>query len=158
GWRTDTCDRPPRRGRSSMSIVSEKPAKRSGLGETVKIVVEALLLAVLFRTLLFQPFYIESGSMKDTLLIGDYLFVAKFAYGYSKYSLPFSPSIFDGRFLGQEPTRGDIVLFKLPSDNSTDYIKRLVGMPGDRIQVKHSVLYINDVAVPREMTGTYTDP
>src|SRR6202008_3017544 len=135
--RTETCQRRATRRTEAMSVVSEKPAKRSGIGETVKMVVEALLLAVLFRTLLFQPFYIESGSMKDTLLIGDYLFVSKFAYGYSKYSLPFSLPVFDGRLFGQEPHRGDIVLFKLPSDNSTDYIKRLVGLPGDRIQVKH---------------------
>jgi signal peptidase I len=141
-----------------MSVATERPAKRSGIGETVKVVVEALLLAILFRTFLFQPFYIESGSMKDTLLIGDYLFVAKFAYGYSQYSLPFSLHLFDGRIFAREPQRGDIVLFKLPSDNSTDYIKRLVGFPGDRIQVKHSILYINDVAVPRVADGTYTDP
>jgi signal peptidase I len=96
--------------------------------------------------------------MKDTLLIGDYLFVSKFAYGYSQYSLPFSLHLFDGRVFARQPQRGDIVLFKLPSDNSTDYIKRLVGLPGDRIQVKHSILYINDVAVPREATGMFTDP
>jgi signal peptidase I len=141
-----------------MSVASEKPAKRSGIGETIKIVVQALILAVLFRTFLFQPFYIESGSMKDTLLIGDYLFVSKFAYGYSRHSLPFSPPLFEGRLFGREPQRGDIVLFKLPSDNETDYIKRLVGLPGDRIQVLHSVLYINDQPVPREELGTYTDP
>jgi signal peptidase I len=141
-----------------MSIASEKPAKRSGIGETIKIVVQALILAILFRTFLFQPFYIESGSMKDTLLIGDYLFVSKFAYGYSRHSLPFSPPLFEGRLFGREPQPGDIVLFKLPSDNETDYIKRLVGMPGDRIQVRHSVLYINDQPVPRTELGTYTDP
>jgi signal peptidase I len=146
-----------------MTIASEKPApptpaKRSGLGETVKIVVQALVLAVIFRTFLFQPFYIESGSMKDTLLIGDYLFVAKFAYGYSRYSLPVTLPLPEGRVFAQEPHRGDIVLFKLPSDNSTDYIKRLVGLPGDTIQVRHSILYINDVAVPRIDLGKFTDP
>jgi signal peptidase I len=141
-----------------MSVAIDKPARKSGIGETVKIVVQALVLAVLFRTFLFQPFYIESGSMKDTLLIGDYLFVAKYAYGFSRFSLPFSPAIFSGRILGQQPGRGDIVLFKLPSDNATDYIKRLIGLPGDRIQVKHSVLYLNDVAVPRVEAGTWTDP
>jgi signal peptidase I len=141
-----------------MSIATDRPAKRGGLVETIKVVVEALLLALLFRTFLFQPFYIESGSMKDTLLIGDYLFVSKFAYGYSKFSLPFSLPLFDGRLLAREPQRGDIILFKLPSDNSTDYIKRLVGLPGDHIQVKHSILYINDQPVPRKELGTYTDP
>ncbi len=146
-----------------MSLASEKPApptpaKRSGLGEAIKVIIQAVILAVLFRTFLFQPFYIESGSMKDTLLIGDYLFVSKFGYGYSRYSLPFSLPLPEGRLFGQQPTRGDIVLFKLPSDNSTDYIKRLVGLPGDKIQVRHSVLYINDIAVPRTEAGTYTDP
>src|SRR3954447_15222717 len=141
-----------------MSIATDRPAKRGGLGETLKVVVQALILAILFRTFLFQPFYIESGSMKDTLLIGDYLFVSKFAYGYSQYSLPFSLHLFDGRVFARQPQRGDIVLFKLPSDNSTDYIKRLVGLPGDRIQVRHSILYINDVAVPRAADGTYADP
>jgi signal peptidase I len=141
-----------------MTMASEKPAKRGSFGDTIKVVVQALVLAILFRTFLFQPFYIESGSMKDTLLIGDYLFVSKFAYGYSRYSLPFSPPLFDGRVFGQEPKLGDIVLFKLPSDDSTDYIKRLVGLPGDRIQVRHSILYINDQPVPRTEAGTYTDP
>jgi signal peptidase I len=141
-----------------MSIADDKPARRSGIFETVKVILQALILAILFRTFLFQPFYIESGSMKDTLLIGDYLFVSKFAYGYSKHSLPFSLPLLDGRIFGQEPSRGDIVLFKLPSDGETDYIKRLVGLPGDRIQIRHSVLYINDEPVPRAEVGTYTDP
>jgi signal peptidase I len=141
-----------------MSIASEKPMRRSGFGETIRIVIVALVLAMLFRTFLFQPFYIESGSMKDTLLIGDYLFVSKFGYGFSRYSLPFSLHLFDGRILARQPRPGDIVLFKLPSDNTTDYIKRLVGLPGDTIQVKHSVLYINDQPVPRTKLGTYTDP
>ncbi len=141
-----------------MSVATEKPAKTGGgLGETVKIIIQALILAVIVRTFLFQPFNIPSGSMKDTLLIGDYVFVAKYSYGYSRFSLPFSPHIFDGRIFGSEPTRGDIVVFKLPSDNNTDYIKRVVGLPGDRIQVKHSVLYINDVAVPRVENGKITD-
>jgi signal peptidase I len=137
--------------------VTEKPAKSGGFGETVKIVIQALLLALLVRTFLFQPFNIPSGSMKDTLLVGDYLFVSKYAYGYSRFSLPFSPHIFDGRIFGTEPTRGDIVVFKLPSDESTDYIKRVIGLPGDRIQVKHSILYINDVAVPRIEVGKIDD-
>src|SRR5215211_1249610 len=127
-----------------MSVATEKTrAKAGGLGETVKIVIQALLLALIVRTLLFQPFNIPSGSMKDTLLVGDYLFVSKYAYGYSRFSLPFGPPIFDGRVWSAMPERGDIVVFKLPRDDSTDYIKRVVGLPGDRIQVIDGVLHIN---------------
>jgi signal peptidase I len=105
------------------------------------------------RTLLFQPFNIPSGSMEDTLRIGDYLFVSKYAYGYSRFSLPFGPHLFDGRIWSAPPKRGDIVVFKLPRDDKTDYIKRVIGLPGDKIQVQHSILYINGQAVPREKIG-----
>jgi signal peptidase I len=135
-----------------MSVASEKQAN-GGLGETVKIIVEALVLALLVRTLLFQPFNIPSGSMEDTLRIGDYLFVSKYAYGYSRFSLPFGPHLFDGRIWSAPPKRGDIVVFKLPRDDKTDYIKRVIGLPGDKIQVQHSILYINGQAVPREKIG-----
>lgn len=135
-----------------MSVASEKQAN-GGLGETVKIIVEALVLALLVRTLLFQPFNIPSGSMEDTLRIGDYLFVSKYAYGYSRFSLPFGPHLFDGRIWSASPKRGDIVVFKLPRDDKTDYIKRVIGLPGDKIQVQHSILYINGQAVPREKIG-----
>src|SRR5262249_47532792 len=91
-----------------------------------------------------------SGSMKDTLLIGDYLFVSKYSYGYSRFSIPFSPNLFSGRIFGSEPTRGDVVVFKLPKDNDTDYIKRVIGMPGDKIQMIDGVLNINGVPVKRE--------
>jgi signal peptidase I len=141
-----------------MTVATEKPAKKGGFGDTLKIVVQALILALIVRTFLFQPFNIPSGSMKDTLFIGDYVFVSKYAYGYSRHSLPFSPNLFDGRVFGSEPQRGDIVVFKLPSDNATDYIKRVIGLPGDRIQVRHSVLYINDQAVPRDEVRKVTDP
>ncbi len=141
-----------------MSVATEKQAKSGGLGETVKIVIQALILALLVRTFLFQPFNIPSGSMKDTLLIGDYLFVSKYAYGYSRFSLPFGLHLFDGRVWSAPPKRGDVVVFKLPRDDTTDYIKRVIGLPGDRIQVTHSVLYINGKAVPRKEVGTYTDP
>ena len=108
------------------------------------------------RTFLFQPFNIPSGSMEHTLLIGDYLFVSKYAYGYSRFSLPFGPHLFDGRIWSAPPKRGDIVVFKLPRDDTTDYIKRVIGLPGDRIQVQHCVLYINGTAVPREKIGPVT--
>jgi signal peptidase I len=139
-----------------MSMASAKPrAKGGGLGETVKIVIQALILALLVRTFLFQPFNIPSGSMKDTLLVGDYLFVSKYAYGYSRFSLPFGFHLFDGRIFGSLPKRGDIVVFKLPRDESTDYIKRVIGLPGDKIQMINAVLYINGKAVPRVPDGFY---
>ncbi len=126
-----------------------------GLWETVKVIVQALLIAVLVRTVLFQPFNIPSGSLIPTLLIGDYLFVSKYSYGYSKHSIPFSPPLFSGRIFGSEPKRGDIAVFKLPKDNSTDYIKRVVGLPGDKIQVIGGVLHINGKAVQRERVEDY---
>ena len=135
-----------------MSVASEKKAE-GGLGETVKIIIQALLLALVVRTFLFQPFNIPSGSMENTLLIGDYLFVSKYSYGYSRFSLPFGPHLFDGRIWSSPPKRGDIVVFKLPRDNSTDYIKRVIGLPGDKIQVQHSILYINGKPVPRQEIG-----
>ena len=103
-----------------------------GLGETIKVILQALLIALVVRTLLFQPFNIPSGSLIPTLLIGDYLFVSKYSYGYSKFSMPFAPDLFSGRILSSDPKRGDIAVFKLPSDGSTDYIKRVIGLPGAR--------------------------
>jgi signal peptidase I len=123
--------------------------KEGGIGETIKVIVEALLIALVVRTFLFQPFNIPSGSMIPTLLIGDYLFVSKYAYGYSKHSFPFSPDLFTGRILGSPPKRGDVVVFKLPRDGQTDYIKRVIGLPGDKIQMKEGRLYINGELVLR---------
>ena len=143
-----------------MSVASSEKSrekKGSGLGETVKIVIQALLLALIVRTFLFQPFNIPSGSMKSTLLVGDYLFVSKYAYGFSRYSLPFGPNLFEGRIWAAEPERGDVVVFKLPRDNSTDYIKRVVGLPGDQIQVRGGVLYINGSPVEREKVDQWVD-
>ncbi|MGV1917434.1 signal peptidase I [uncultured Agrobacterium sp.] len=138
-----------------MSEKAEK--KQSALWENVKVIVQALLLAMVIRTVLFQPFTIPSGSMMPTLLVGDYLFVNKFSYGYSKYSLPFSPNLFSGRILEfSEPKRGDVVVFRLPPNPEVDYIKRLVGLPGDRIQVTNGVLYINGNPVPKEPDGVFT--
>lgn len=140
-------------------VVTGKKSDQSGsLGETVKVVIQALVLALVVRTLLFQPFNIPSGSMKETLLVGDYLFVSKFSYGFSRYSLPFGeylPSF--GRVLFQQPQRGDIIVFKKTSDPSVDYIKRLIGLPGDKVQMKGGVLYINGTAVPKEPDGIFID-
>lgn len=130
--------------------------KSDGIGETLKTIVYALLIAGVIRTLFFQPFWIPSGSMKSTLLIGDFLFVNKMAYGYSKHSCPFSICPFSGRILASEPVRGDIVVFKHPV-TQVDYIKRLVGLPGDRVQMKAGQLYLNDKAVPLERVGTFSE-
>jgi signal peptidase I len=121
-----------------------------GFLETLRVIAHALIIAVVIRTVLFQPFSIPSGSMKETLLVGDYLFVSKYSYGYSKYSIPFSPALFSGRIMGSEPERGDIAVFKLPTDNATDYIKRVIGLPGDTIQMTGGVLHINGKPVPKE--------
>jgi signal peptidase I len=107
------------------------------------------------RVFLFQPFNIPSGSMIPTLLVGDYLFVAKYSYGYSRYSFPFGPNLFSGRVWSAEPDRGDVVVFKLPRDNETDYIKRVIGLPGDEIQMIHGVLHINGQAVKKEETEDF---
>src|SRR5687767_40535 len=132
-----------------MSVTSGAKSE-SGIGETIRVVIHALIIALVIRTFLFQPFNIPSGSMKATLLVGDYLFVSKFSYGYSYYSIPFSPPLFSGRIFGSDPERGDIVVFRLPKEDSTDYIKRVIGLPGDRIQMRDGVLQINGSAVPRE--------
>ncbi|MEX3008148.1 signal peptidase I [Hoeflea sp. TYP-13] len=137
--------------------MSEKVEKKeSAFGETLKVIVQALLLALVIRSVLFQPFSIPSGSMMPTLLVGDYLFVSKYAYGYSRYSFPFSPNLFSGRIWGSEPERGDIVVFRFPRDPKIDYIKRVVGLPGDRIQMINSVLHINGTPVKREKVGTFS--
>src|SRR6202049_2592577 len=120
--------------------------------ETIKTFVYAIVIAIIIRTVLYEPFNIPSASMEPTLLIGDYLFVSKFSYGYSRYSLPFGLPLMSGRLFFREPERGDVIVFKLPRDQSTDYIKRLIGLPGDRIQMKHGILYINDMPVKRERT------
>jgi signal peptidase I len=132
-----------------------QPRKSEGSVEFFKTVGLALLITIIFRTFLFEPFSIPSGSMIPTLLVGDYLFVSKFAYGYSRYSFPFGLAIFSGRVLYDEPKQGDVVVFKLPADNATDYIKRVVGLPGDRIQMTSGQLYINEKLVKREKVGEY---
>ena len=112
--------------------------------ENLKTIFYALFIAIIIRSLFIQPFYIPSSSMEPSLLIGDRLFVTKYSYGYSKHSFPFSPPIFQGRFFSKTPMTGDVVVFKTPSDNRTDYIKRLIGLPGDKIQFIEGDLYINN--------------
>src|SRR5205807_577015 len=127
-----------------MTVIPGAKRREGGIAETARVIFHALIIALVIRTFLFQPFNIPSGSMKATLLVGDYLFVSKFSYGYSHYSLPLSPELFSGRIWASEPNRGDIVVFRLPKDDSTDYIKRVIGLPGDRIQMIDGVLHIND--------------
>lgn len=143
---------------SSEANVKAKDAESGGFWDTLRVIIHALLLAVLIRIFLYQPFNIPSGSMIPTLLVGDYLFVSKFSYGYSKYALPWSPDLFDGRFLATEPKRGDVAVFKLPRDNSENYIKRVIGLPGDTIQMIDGVLHINGTAVKLERIEDFVGP
>ena len=117
--------------------------------EYVKTIIAALIIAIIIRSLIFQPFYIPSSSMEPTLLIGDRIFVSKYSYGYSKHSFPFSPNISSNRFFYNLPKQGDLVVFKTPSDNRTDYIKRLIGLPGDEIQFKNGEIFINNKSINR---------
>ena len=133
-----------------MSVEAEKAEAKTSVKDTIRVIIHALILALLVRIFLFQPFNIPSGSMIPTLLIGDYLFVSKYSYGYSRYSFPFgasasswNPFRFEGRFLEGAPERGHVVVFRQPRDPTIDYIKRVVGLPGDRIQVKNRILHIN---------------
>ncbi|MEM1300855.1 MAG: signal peptidase I, partial [Pseudomonadota bacterium] len=164
--------------------------KKESTWDTIKTVFWALVIAMAFRSILFQPFSIPSGSMKPTLLVGDYLFVSKFSYGYSKYSLPFSPDIFDGRILGSLPERGDVVVFKHPRQDActedpvefgirfvsnlgaivgvtrydpgpndcTDYIKRVIGLPGDEVQMIDGIVHINGQRVGMTRTDNFVEP
>mgnify|MGYP001314573522 CR=1 FL=1 len=123
--------------------------------DNIKTLFGALLIAILIRSLLFQPFYIPSSSMEPTLLVGDRIFVSKYIYGYSKHSFPFSPNFSNKRFFSKSPQRGDLVVFKTPADNRTDYIKRLIGLPGDTIQLINGDLFINEKIVNREITKIF---
>lgn len=123
----------------------------SGWVETIRTIVIAVLIAVGVRTFAYEPFNIPSSSMEPTLLIGDYLFVSKLSYGYSRHSFPFGLPLFKGRVLFSEPEVGDVAVFVFPRDNKTDYIKRIVGLPGDKIEVRGGILYINDIAAKREL-------
>ncbi len=130
-----------------------KVKAEGGFGEVLKIFVSAFFIAFLIRSFAYEPFSIPSGSMQPTLEIGDTLFVSKFAYGYGPYSIPFVQLPFEGRIWGADAKRGDIIVFKLPTDPSTDYIKRIIGLPGDTVQVRDGLLYLNDNPVPREFVG-----
>ena len=120
--------------------------------DNTKTLIGALIIAILIRSLLFQPFYIPSSSMEPTLLVGDRIFVSKYIYGYSKHSFPFSPNVTNKRFFSKLPKRGDLVVFKTPADNRTDYIKRLIGLPGDTLQFINGELFLNDKKISRKKT------
>lgn len=140
-----------------MNALNSTPVRRKagGFTDNVKTFVYAILIALAIRTVAFEPFNIPSGSMIPTLLVGDYLFVSKYSYGYSRYSLPLGLPLIPGRILVTPPKRGDVAVFKYPQDNKTDYIKRIIGLPGDRIQMKAGRLYINEQLVPRERLSDY---
>jgi len=138
------------------AVATVKVKKEESIGEVVLTVIYALLVALVIRTLFFEPFNIPSGSMTPTLLTGDYVFVSKFSYGYSRYSLPFAPSFLHGRIFGSLPKRGDVAVFINPHTGE-DYIKRIVGLPGDHIQVVHGVLTINGEAAKREKIDDYVE-
>ncbi len=127
--------------------------EKNEISEFAKTAIIAVLLALIIRTFLYEPFNIPSGSMLPTLLVGDYLFVSKPAYGYSKYSFPFGAADFEGRMMAEKPKRGDVAVFRLPTNPSIDYIKRIVGLPGETVQMVHGRLYINGEIVEREVVG-----
>jgi len=136
----------------------KNPSMARSLWDMISVFLQALIVAGLVRTFLFQPFYIPSGSMRPTLLVGDYLFAAKYAYGYSRYSLPFSPNLFSGRVWSSEPERGDVVIFRNTNPNNPDdFIKRVIGLPGDRVQMIDGALHINGQPVARERLGVTRD-
>ena len=124
------------------------------LGNTL---IFALIIAGIFRSLLFEPFYIPSGSMKSNLLEGDFILVSKYSYGYSKYSFPFAMIPFKGRVMEKEPESGDVIVFRLPSDPKINYVKRLIGVPGDKVQMLDGILHINGKAVNKKLVGNFVD-
>ncbi len=138
-----------------VSSATSGAKRREGWGETLLTLLYAIVIAVGIRTLMFEPFNIPSGSMIPTLLVGDYLFVSKFSYGYSKHSFPFSMGPFEGRIFKTDPERGDVIVFKLPTDNKTDYIKRLIGLPGDTIRMQDGRLFINGELIERTKVDEY---
>ena len=141
-----------------MSVTSGTKRKEGGIAETIRVIAHALIIALVIRTFLFQPFNIPSGSMKATLLVGDYLFVSKYSYGYTHYSLPLSPPLFSGRLPSDWlPQRGDVVVFRPPGDPSTDYIKRVIGLPGDKIQMIDGVVQLNGVPLKHELAEPFVE-
>lgn len=141
-----------------MTDDNQDNTKHYSLFDSIRTLIFALLLAIIFRSVAYEPFHIPTGSMKNTLLVGDYLFVSKYAYGYSRYSFPFGLPLFNGRVMElSKPRRGDIVVFRVPMKPRVDFIKRIIGMPGDRIQVKEGIVYINGESLKRQRIADYAD-
>jgi signal peptidase I len=138
-------------------MASPRRKSSGGFADMMKTLLQVILLALVVRSFAYEPFNIPSKSMQPTLLVGDFIAVSKFSYGYSRHSLPFSLPLFEGRIFARQPQRGDVVVFKVPTDNRTDYIKRLIGLPGDHIRVEHRVLSINGVPVKRQAVEDYVD-
>ncbi|MBY0354774.1 MAG: signal peptidase I [Rickettsiales bacterium] len=130
---------------------------RHSWNEPIRTLIYAILIALLFRSFVFEPFHIPSGSMKDTLLIGDYIFVSKYSYGYSRYSFPYGLPLFEGRVMQSAPARGDVVVFRPPNQPRVDFIKRVMGLPGDRVQVRGGEVYINDEKLPQVLDSSFDD-
>lgn len=143
--------------KSKQPNIPTKTSNPEGWGSFTKTLIAAIICAGIVRSFFFEPFHIPSSSMKPNLLIGDYIFVAKYSYGYSKYSFPLSLNLFSGRIWETKPERGDVVVFRLPSNPSINYVKRLIGMPGDQIQVVEGQVYINEKPVPKEYLNDFTD-
>ncbi len=142
---------------NSMAEKKTEQKKHYPWDDSIRTVIFAVLLAITVRSFAYEPFNIPSGSMKSNLLIGDYLFVSKFSYGYSRYSFPFGLPFFSGRILGEEPKRGDVVVFRFPPNPRIDYIKRVIGLPGDHVQVKEGIVYINGKEIPRHYIDDFAD-
>lgn len=140
-----------------MSNKQIKPAKKEGPLEFAKTLLIALICAGIVRSFFFEPFHIPSSSMKPGLLIGDYIFVSKYSYGYSRYSFPLGLDLFEGRIWKSEPKRGDVSVFRLPSNPRINYIKRIIGLPGDKIQMRDGVLFINDDEIIKNPDGVFVD-
>ncbi|MEM6682853.1 MAG: signal peptidase I [Pseudomonadota bacterium] len=135
-----------------------KPSEEESWTDILKTLIYAVLIAVFLRTVFFKPFSIPSESMVPNLLVGDYLFVSQYSYGYSRFSLPFGPPLFSGRVFDTPPKRGDIAVFKLPRDDQTDYIKRVIGLPGDKVQMVRGVLIVNDKPVKKQRIDDFIVP
>lgn len=140
-----------------MTVEKSDEKKHSSWNDSIKTILLAVVLALTVRSFAYEPFNIPSGSMKSNLLVGDYLFVSKYSYGYSRYSFPLGLPFFEGRILANEPKRGDVVVFRFPPNPRVDYIKRLIGLPGDRIQVREGVLYINDKPLEKRYVDDFSD-
>ena len=132
-------------------------AKKNKFFSNIKSITFAILIALLIRSFIFEPFNIPSGSMKPNLLVGDFIFVSKYSYGFSKHSLPFSLPLIPGKIFSKDPKRGDVVVFKTPENNRTDYIKRVIGLPGDKIEIKNGIIFINDSEIFRKKLNDFVD-